>query len=207
MASPRYRGARSPRVRRPASIDACPDGQIGCGQDMERYPELPPLPARIRRLEELACDLWWSWHYRARDVFRRLDYPLWRLTAHNPVRMLRLMPRERLAAAADDPSLPRVVRQRDPRARPCADRARHLVGQPLRAAGQRRADRLLLGRVRAAPVAADLRRAASACSPATSARKRATSGSRWSASGSCTRRATSTSTSRPKAGSRRRTSG
>src|SRR5512133_1486473 len=71
---------------------------------MERYPELPPLPPRIRRLEELACDLWWSWHYRARDVFRRLDYPLWRLTDQNPVRMLRLMPRERLAAAAEDPS-------------------------------------------------------------------------------------------------------
>jgi starch phosphorylase len=71
---------------------------------MERYPELPPLPTRIRRLDELACDLWWSWHYRGRDVFRRLDYPLWRLTAHNPVRMLRMMPRERLVTATEDPS-------------------------------------------------------------------------------------------------------
>ena len=62
------------------------------GQLMERYAGLIPLPARIARLEELATDLWWSWHYRARDVFRDLDYPLWRLTAHNPVRMLRLIP-------------------------------------------------------------------------------------------------------------------
>src|SRR5512136_1077688 len=71
---------------------------------MERYADLPPLPERISRLDELACDLWWSWHYRARDVFRTIDYPLWRLTAHNPVRMLRLIPRERLEQVAQDPA-------------------------------------------------------------------------------------------------------
>jgi len=35
-------------------------------------------------------------------VFRRLDYPLWRFTAHNPVRMLRLIPRETIERAAAD---------------------------------------------------------------------------------------------------------
>ena len=39
----------------------------------------------------------------ARDVFRRLDYPLWRLTAHNPVRMLKLVAPETLARAAANP--------------------------------------------------------------------------------------------------------
>ena len=43
---------------------------------------------------------------RAR-VFRRLDYPLWRATAHNPVRMLRLIPRETLEAAAARSGVPR----------------------------------------------------------------------------------------------------
>ena len=33
---------------------------------MERYAGLPPLPARIERLPELALDLWWSWHDEAR---------------------------------------------------------------------------------------------------------------------------------------------
>ena len=51
---------------------------------MERYAGLAPLPARIERLPELAVDLWWSWHHEARMVFRMLDYPLWRATAHNP---------------------------------------------------------------------------------------------------------------------------
>src|SRR5262245_26605049 len=60
------------------------------------------LPDRIKRLEELAHDLWWSWNTDARRVFRSLDYPLWRLTAHNPVRMLQLVPPEKLASAMAD---------------------------------------------------------------------------------------------------------
>ena len=62
------------------------------------------LPDRISRLEELAHDLWWSWTPDARDLFRALDYPLWRLTAHNPVRVLNLIPSEPLQRAASDPA-------------------------------------------------------------------------------------------------------
>ena len=62
------------------------------------------LPQRIDRLEDLAYDLWWSWTPEARNVFRTLDYPLWRQTAHNPVLMLRLVPRETLERAAGDPT-------------------------------------------------------------------------------------------------------
>ena len=61
------------------------------------------LPDRINRLEELAHDLWWSWTPEARNLFRTLDYPLWRQTAHNPVRMLKLIPPEPLQRAASDP--------------------------------------------------------------------------------------------------------
>ena len=60
------------------------------------------LPDRLHRLDELAHDLWWSWTPDARNVFRDLDYPLWRLTAHNPVRMLRLVATETLARAVAD---------------------------------------------------------------------------------------------------------
>jgi starch phosphorylase len=70
---------------------------------MTRYSSLPPIPERISRLEELAIDLWWSWHPEARIIFRHLDYQLWRATAHNPTRMLWLIPRQRLEAAATDP--------------------------------------------------------------------------------------------------------
>ena len=71
---------------------------------MDRYAGLPPLPERIHRLRELAQDLWWSWNPDARQVFRSLDYPLWRQTAHNPVRMLRTIPQTTLDRAAASPA-------------------------------------------------------------------------------------------------------
>src|SRR5688500_13251680 len=63
----------------------------------------PTIPPRLRRLPELAADLWWTWNTQAREVFRRLDYPLWRQTAHNPVLMLRLVSQEMLNQAAAEP--------------------------------------------------------------------------------------------------------
>lgn len=62
------------------------------------------LPERIGRLDELAHNLWWSWHPRARELFRALDYPLWRLGGHNPVKQLRELSASKLEAAANDPS-------------------------------------------------------------------------------------------------------
>jgi starch phosphorylase len=60
------------------------------------------LPDRINRLEELAYDLWWSWTPEARNVFRKLDYTLWRQTAHNPVLMIGSLPLDRLQQATRD---------------------------------------------------------------------------------------------------------
>src|SRR5437660_1518162 len=71
---------------------------------MTRDPHQHTPPERIGRLDDLAGDLWWSWHGEARAVFRRLDYALWRVTAHNPVRMLRLIAASKLEDAAADPA-------------------------------------------------------------------------------------------------------
>ncbi|OGO31221.1 MAG: alpha-glucan phosphorylase [Chloroflexi bacterium RBG_16_56_11] len=60
------------------------------------------IPQRIERLQELASSLWWSWHPLGRAVFRTLDYPLWRLSGHNPVRQLYEISREKLETAAGD---------------------------------------------------------------------------------------------------------
>jgi starch phosphorylase len=64
----------------------------------------PPIPERLRRLPELANDLWWTWNAKARAVFRRLDYTLWRQTAHNPVLVLRLVSSDLLDRAGSDPA-------------------------------------------------------------------------------------------------------
>src|ERR1051325_9037824 len=75
---------------------------------MDPYVPLPPLPPRVGRLNDLAHDLWWSWNAEAREVFRDLDYPLWRFTDHNPVLLLHLVDPERLAYAARDPEFLRL---------------------------------------------------------------------------------------------------
>jgi starch phosphorylase len=60
-------------------------------------------PTRITRLDELAYNLWCSWHAEARDLFKVLDRPLWKATGHNPVKLLQQIAPYRLTAAAEDP--------------------------------------------------------------------------------------------------------
>lgn len=61
------------------------------------------IPERIRRLDELALNLWWSWHDGAREVFRTLDHALWRLSEHNPIKVLHDVSDSKLIQASQDP--------------------------------------------------------------------------------------------------------
>jgi starch phosphorylase len=69
----------------------------------ETIPLSTKIPERIARLEELAYNFWWSWHRKARDLFKMMDYTLWRITGHNPVKMLLEVSPERLKEIATDP--------------------------------------------------------------------------------------------------------
>ena len=62
------------------------------------------LPKRIDRLDELAHNMWWSWHAQGRELFRALDYTLWVISGHNPVKQLRDINPDKLKAAASDPA-------------------------------------------------------------------------------------------------------
>ena len=62
------------------------------------------IPERIGRLEELAGNLWWTWHEDARNIFRSLDYPLWRSTGLNPIKQLYEISASKLETAANDSS-------------------------------------------------------------------------------------------------------
>lgn len=62
------------------------------------------IPTRISRIFELANNLWWSWHEEGRQVFRSLDYALWRTSGHNPVKQLRSINAQKLEDAARDPT-------------------------------------------------------------------------------------------------------
>ncbi|MDY7038810.1 MAG: DUF3417 domain-containing protein, partial [Thermodesulfobacteriota bacterium] len=60
------------------------------------------LPERIAGLEEIAENLWWSWHPAARMLFKMLNRQAWKESGHNPDKMLRETPEEDLESAASD---------------------------------------------------------------------------------------------------------
>ncbi len=62
----------------------------------------PVLPEPIRRLDELAGNLWFSWNADARSLFYRLDRELWRQVGHNPILFLRRISQQKLENAARD---------------------------------------------------------------------------------------------------------
>jgi glycogen phosphorylase len=70
-------------------------------------PTLPPdhqdVPEPLTRLLDLAYNLWWTWHRDARSLFERMDPDLWS-RYRNPVRLLLLARRARLAELATDAS-------------------------------------------------------------------------------------------------------
>lgn len=84
---------------------------------------LPYLPPRIEGLATLATNLWWSWSPDARMVFRKVDEPLWHLTKHNPLALLKRVDPARLADCASDPGFLSVYDR-------LMDTARRALGSP-----------------------------------------------------------------------------
>ena len=63
---------------------------------------LPKLPERIKALQELAHNLWYSWNWDIVKLFIRLDPDSWEKYYQNPVEMLSQLPQETLQKAAKD---------------------------------------------------------------------------------------------------------
>ncbi|AFZ65985.1 alpha-glucan family phosphorylase [Deinococcus peraridilitoris] len=63
---------------------------------------LPKLPAELRRLEELAYNLYWSWTPHAQALYQDLDPALWERFNHNPLRVLLEVAQSRLDELARD---------------------------------------------------------------------------------------------------------
>jgi len=62
----------------------------------------PVIPQRLKRLEELANDLLYSWDSQVRSLFQRLDVELWNSCGHNPKVFLRRVSQQHLALAEKD---------------------------------------------------------------------------------------------------------
>ncbi len=60
------------------------------------------LPERLKGLADLANNLAWSWNSEARTLFKSIDDTLWERLRHNPLRLLRQVSTQRVAALAED---------------------------------------------------------------------------------------------------------
>jgi starch phosphorylase len=71
----------------------------------------PVLPEQFARLPELANDLYYSWNYGVKGLFRHLDADCWNACSHNPKIFLRRLRQSKIDAAASDPILLAEYRQ------------------------------------------------------------------------------------------------
>jgi len=62
----------------------------------------PTIPDALKRLEDIAEDLWFSWNSNARALFHQIDPVLWVVCGHNPRSFLRRVSQRRLDEVAAD---------------------------------------------------------------------------------------------------------
>jgi starch phosphorylase len=67
-----------------------------------KYNILASLPPRLKPLEKLAYNLWFSWHHEISELFRRMDADLWESSKQNPVHMLGAIAQGRLEELPED---------------------------------------------------------------------------------------------------------
>ncbi|MBQ9093129.1 MAG: alpha-glucan family phosphorylase [Prevotella sp.] len=71
------------------------------------------LPKELECLDEIAHNLWWSWNYEARDLWRALDSDLYDKVGENPVALLEKLPYERKEECAKDKEIMKMVKNVD----------------------------------------------------------------------------------------------
>src|SRR6185503_16989879 len=64
----------------------------------------PRIPERLARLEELANNLWYSWHRPTRALFARLNPKVWEAVGYSPKAFLKSVHERQLLEAAEDPT-------------------------------------------------------------------------------------------------------
>nr|HPO09946.1 alpha-glucan family phosphorylase [bacterium] len=71
---------------------------------LRRFVVAPRIPDSLKRVREIAYNIWWCWDKEAIELFRRLDRILWEQCYQNPVRMLGCLSQERYEFLANDES-------------------------------------------------------------------------------------------------------
>ena len=61
-----------------------------------RVTVVPQLPEKIRRLTEIANNLWWSWNTEFLKLFQMIDIDLWETVGKNPIKFLKLVNKSKI---------------------------------------------------------------------------------------------------------------
>ena len=63
------------------------------------------IPAALKKLDEMAHNLWWTWNVEGIELFRSLDKDLFRQVDQNPVELLSRLSYDRLTELSKDAEL------------------------------------------------------------------------------------------------------
>ncbi|AQT68632.1 Maltodextrin phosphorylase [Anaerohalosphaera lusitana] len=71
-------------------------------QKVRTFTVTPSLPEPLKGLKDIAMNLFWTWNPEFAELFRRIDYNLWKQSGHNPVKMLGTVSQARLEDLANN---------------------------------------------------------------------------------------------------------
>jgi phosphorylase/glycogen(starch) synthase len=77
-------------------------GTVSTQPHFRAFTAVVNLPLKIERLRELAYNLWWTWHPKARGLYISLDPKMWPDMGNNPVKMLETVAPEKLLEASEN---------------------------------------------------------------------------------------------------------
>jgi len=60
------------------------------------------LPESLKRLDEIAQNIWWVWNSDAKSLFRKIDTEAWIEANSNPIQLLNILSYEKLVSLGDD---------------------------------------------------------------------------------------------------------
>jgi starch phosphorylase len=60
------------------------------------------LPGSLKKLDEIAQNLWWVWNSEAKNMFRAIDAQAWIEANSNPVQLLNILSYEKLVSLGND---------------------------------------------------------------------------------------------------------
>lgn len=60
------------------------------------------LPESLKKLDEIAQNLWWVWNSDAKNMFRKIDAQAWIEARSNPIQLLNILSYEKLVALGND---------------------------------------------------------------------------------------------------------